>query len=68
MSTRLFDLSQQPIPLRLLRVRQLQTNVAEPLLEADFSPDLEWPMMSESERFASTERLLYARRRNALPA
>jgi hypothetical protein len=65
MNTRLFDLSQQPLPLRLLRVRQLRSREIEPLLEADFAPDLEYPTTSESERGASAERLLYARRRSA---
>lgn len=65
MSTRLFDLSQQPLPLRLLRVNQLRSRALEPMLESDFTLDLERPMMSESERYASTERLLYARRRAA---
>ena len=65
MTTRLIDLSRQPIPLRLLRVRQLRSHSTEPLLEGDFVPDLEYPSLSECERFASTERLLYARRRAA---
>jgi hypothetical protein len=63
MTTRLFDLSQQPLPLRLLRVRQLRSHQAEPLIEGDFVPELEFRSLTESERFASTERLLHARRR-----
>lgn len=65
MTTRMFDLSQQPLPLRLLRVRQLRSHLHEPLLGEDFAPELEYPHLSESERYASTERLLYARRRAA---
>ena len=65
MTTRLIDLSQQPLPLRLLRVRQLRSHLAEPMLADDFVPDLELPRLSESERYATTERLLYARRRAA---
>jgi hypothetical protein len=65
MTTRLIDLSQQPLPLRLLRVSQLRSHLAEPMLADDFIPDLEHPRLSETERFASTERLLYARRRAA---
>ena len=65
MTTRMFDLSRQPIPLRLLRVSQLRSHHSEPLLADDFVPELEFPSLSESERCATTERLLYARRRNA---
>jgi len=65
MTTRMYDLSRQPMPLRLLRVSQLRSHQAEPLLEDDFVPELEFPSLSESERYATTERLLYARRRNA---
>jgi hypothetical protein len=63
MTTELIDLSSQPLPLRLLRVQQLRRQAVEPLLYTDFAPDLESPIMSASEREASTERLLYARRR-----
>lgn len=65
MSTPLIDFSQQPLPLRLLRVRQLRAHVSDPMLDGNFSPRLEYPIMSVGERAASTERLLYARRRSA---
>ena len=65
MTTRLIDLSRQPIPLRLLRVQQLRAHQVNPLLEDDFVPELDFPSQSESERYATTERLLYARRRAA---
>ena len=63
MTTAMFDLLQQPLPLRLLRVRQLQATANEPALYEDFSLPLQSPPKSIAERFASTERLLYARRR-----
>jgi hypothetical protein len=65
MSTTMFDLLQQPLPLRLLRVRQLQATPDEPALREDFSQPLQSPPKSVPERFASAERLLYARRRAA---
>jgi hypothetical protein len=55
------DLSQS-LPLRLLRVRQLQARSVEPLLFSDFAADLEHPMLSPAERSTSIERLLHARR------
>ncbi len=57
------DLSESLLPLRLLRVRQLQAKVTEPLLFSTFSADLEQPTLSPSERSTSIERLLHARRR-----
>lgn len=63
MATTMFDLLQQPLPLRLLRVRQLQASSDEPALFDDFAQPLQSPPKSIPERFASTERLLYARRR-----
>ncbi len=63
MSTALFDLMQQPLPLRLLRVRQMQASSDEPALFADFSRPLQSPAKTGSERFETSERLLYARRR-----
>ncbi|MEO7794090.1 MAG: hypothetical protein ABIV06_04895 [Thermoanaerobaculia bacterium] len=63
MSTALFDLMQQPLPLRLRRVHQLQATPDEPALFEDFSRPLQSPATSSPERFATTERLLYARRR-----
>ena len=65
MSTPLIDFSLRPLPLRLLRVQQLQARVSDPMLDANFSAKLKYPIMSAGERAASTERLLYARRRNA---
>lgn len=65
MSTALFDLLQQPLPLRLLRVRQLEASPDEPALFDDFALPLQSPPMTGSERFATSERLLYARRRAA---
>ena len=62
MSTLLFDLSTEPLPLRLLRVRQIREQAIEPLL-SETNPFLEFPMRSEGERAASAERLLHARRR-----
>lgn len=66
--TPMIDLSQQPFPLRLLRVRQIRANIFDPMLDGDLTSRLEHPAMSASEREASTERLLYARRRNSSPA
>jgi hypothetical protein len=54
------DLSQS-LPLRLLRVRQMQARSVEPLLFPDFAADLEQPMLSPAERSTSIERLLHAR-------
>ena len=68
MSTELFDLIQQPLPLRLLRVQQTKANSDEPALYDDFSLPLQSPAKSVPERFATAERLLYARRRAAIPA
>jgi len=65
MSSPLIGFSLQPLPLRLLRVQQLQAHVSDPMLDANFSPKLRYPIMSAGERAASTERLLYARRRNS---
>jgi hypothetical protein len=63
MTTAMFDLLQQPLPLRLLRVRQWQATANEPALYDDFAQPLQSPPKSIAERFASTERLLHARRR-----
>ena len=62
MATEMFDLSRQPLPLRLLRVQQLREHTVEPLLLSDFAPDLEGPMLTSAQRDTSTERLLLARR------
>jgi hypothetical protein len=65
MSTALFDLMHQPLPLRLLRVRQMEASSDEPALFEDFSRPLQSPPTTGSDRYATSERLLYARRRAA---
>lgn len=64
MSAQLFDFLQQPLPLRLRRAYQLQTDAFEQTLVDDFAMPLDYPASSAPERCASTERLLYARRRS----
>jgi hypothetical protein len=68
MSTTMFDLLQQPLPLRLLRVQQILAHSDEPALNDEFSTPLQSPAKSIPERFATAERLLYARRRAAFSA
>jgi hypothetical protein len=68
MATEMYDLSRQPLPLRLLRVQQLREHTVEPLLLAEFAPDLEGPMLTAAQRDTSTERLLLARRVGARSA
>jgi hypothetical protein len=54
--------------LRLLRVQQILAHSDEPALNDEFSTPLQSPAKSIPERFATAERLLYARRRAAFPA
>lgn len=63
MSTQLIDLLHQPLPLRLLRARQLSAQPDEPALAAEFALPLQYPASSALARFELTERLLSARRR-----
>ena len=64
MSTNLFDFLQQPLPLQLRRAHQFETDGFGQSLVDAFAMPLSQPVSSEPQRFAATERLLFARRRN----
>jgi hypothetical protein len=64
MSTHLFDFIHQPLPLRLRRVQQFRTDDFAQALVDEFALPLDHPATSAPERSATTERLLYARRRH----
>lgn len=66
MPTQILNLLRHLLPSRFIQNVRLQNQNMEPWLVDDFSLPLRYPMTSAPQRFASTERLLHARRRGSV--